>query len=52
MEKELVTGWNFSWSAEFKMTDRKLYKLTIKNNPNIIQGLASISDYNDHFICI
>ncbi len=31
------------------MTDRRLYKLTIKDNPNIIQGLASISDYNDHF---
>jgi hypothetical protein len=41
-------GWNFNWSAEFKITDRKLYKLTIKDNLNIIQGLASISDYNDH----
>lgn len=42
-------GWNFNWPAEFKMADRKVYKLTIKDNPNIIQGLASISDYNDHF---
>ena len=43
------SGWNFNWSAEFKMIDRKVYKLTIKDNLNIIQGLASISDYNDHF---
>ncbi len=42
-------GWNFNWLAEFKITDRKLYKLTIKDNPNVIQGLASISDYNAHF---
>lgn len=43
------SDWNFNWLAEFKITDRKLYKLTIKDNPNIIQGLASISDYSDHF---
>ncbi len=49
--KQIVkkNGWNFNWLKEFKMNDRKLYKLTIKDNPNIIQGLASISDYNDHF---
>ncbi|WP_298297507.1 hypothetical protein [Hydrotalea sp.] len=33
---------------EFKLTDRNVYKLTIRNNPTIIQGLASISDYHDH----
>jgi hypothetical protein len=42
-------GWNFNWVDELKMRDRKVYKLTIKDNPNIIQGLASISDNNDHF---
>jgi hypothetical protein len=42
-------GWNFDWSGEFKMSDRKVYKLTIKDNPKIIQGLASISKYKDHF---
>jgi len=26
-----------------------LYKLSIQDNPDIIQGLASISDYTDHF---
>ncbi len=36
-------------ALEFKLTDRKIYKLSIKENLNIIQGLLSISDYNDHF---
>lgn len=44
-----ANGWKFDWKAEVKEADRKVYKLTIKDNPNIIQGLASISDYGDHF---
>lgn len=42
-------GWNFNWKQESKLKDRKVYKLTIKENPGIIQGLASISDFGDHF---
>jgi hypothetical protein len=42
-------GWLFNWSSEFKLYDRQLYKLTIRNNPQIIQGLISISDLQDHF---
>lgn len=42
-------GWLFNWASEFKLTDRQVFKLTIRNNPNIIQGLLSISDYNDHY---
>lgn len=41
-------GWLFNWTAEFKLTDRQIFKLTIRNNPTIVQGLLSISDYNDH----
>jgi hypothetical protein len=41
--------WLFNWNQEFKMTDRSVFKLTIRNNPDIIQGLVSISDYKDHF---
>ncbi len=44
-----ANGWNFNWRAELKVSDRKVYKLTIKDNLHIIQGLASISDYGDHF---
>jgi hypothetical protein len=42
-------GWLFNWSNEYKLTDRQVYKLTIHNNSEIIQGLLSISDYNDHY---
>jgi hypothetical protein len=41
--------WLFNWNQEFKMTDRNVFKLTIRNNPDIIQGLMSISDYRDHY---
>ena len=42
-------GWFFNWVSEFKLTDRQVFKLTIRNNPDIVQGLLSISDYNDHY---
>lgn len=45
----IKNGWNFNWSHEFKLKDRKVFKLTIRNNPEIIQGLLSISNYDDHF---
>ena len=42
-------GWNFSWAHEFKLKDRAVFKLTIRNNPDIVQGLLSISNYQDHY---
>ena len=42
-------GWQFAWAAESRLADRQVYKLTIDNNPTIIQGLASLSDYTDHY---
>lgn len=42
-------GWQFNWAIESKLSDRNVYKLTIRNNPEIIQGLTSISDNSDHF---
>ncbi|MDH5603216.1 MAG: hypothetical protein OEY51_04740 [Cyclobacteriaceae bacterium] len=41
-------GWQFDWKYEFDQSDRKVYKLTIEGNPNVIQGLVSFSDENDH----
>ena len=41
-------GWNFNWKAEFKNEKTEQYKLTIVNNPSIIQGLLSITIENDH----
>lgn len=42
-------GWLFNWTSEAKLSDRQVFKLTIRNNPEIVQGLLSISDYGDHF---
>jgi hypothetical protein len=42
-------GWLFDWTSEYKLENRQVFKLTIRNNPEIIQGLLSISDYKDHF---
>lgn len=41
-------GWNFNWKSEFQDIQKEVYKLTIINNPNIIQGLLSISIFEDH----
>src|SRR5437763_15181976 len=41
--------WNFNWKKEYKLTDRMVYKLTIKDDPNTIQGLISLIDKDDHF---
>ena len=34
-------GWNFNWKQELDNNSREVYKLTITNNPAIIQGLMS-----------
>ena len=41
-------GWNFNWRAEFKNEKTEQFKLTIVNNPSIVQGLLSITIENDH----
>ena len=38
---KLVTknrGWNFNWKGELKKENTKVIKLTVVNNPEIIQG--------------
>lgn len=41
-------GWNFDWSSEFHDLSKEVYKLNIINNPNIVQGLLSITIESDH----
>jgi hypothetical protein len=41
-------GWNFSWKSEFNDIKKEVYKLTIEHNPNIIQGLLSLTIESDH----
>ena len=42
------SGWHFDWKFEFKQPGREVYKLTILNNPTVIQGLISIQEKSDH----
>ena len=42
-------GWLFNWTSESKLADRQVFKLTIRNNPEIVQGLLSITDFSDHY---
>jgi len=41
-------GWNFNWKKELINNTTEVYKLTIVNNPNIIQGLISFTINDDH----
>jgi hypothetical protein len=41
-------GWSFNWKTEFDDNAKEVYKLTIINNPNIIQGLLSLTIETDH----
>lgn len=41
-------GWNFDWNSEFKDIKKEVFKLTIVNNPTIIQGLISLSIESDY----
>lgn len=41
-------GWKFNWKFEFKNVERTIYKLTILNNSEIIQGLVSLENKGDH----
>ena len=41
-------GWQFSWRTEFNDLAKETYKLTIRDNPDIVQGLLSVSYEDDH----
>jgi predicted dithiol-disulfide oxidoreductase (DUF899 family) len=41
-------GWSFNWKSELEDNTREVYKLTITNNPNIVQGLLSFTVQPDH----
>ena len=41
-------GWRFNWNNEMKVPERDIYKLTIANNPTIIQGIISLEVKPDH----
>jgi len=41
-------GWLFNWRKEYRKPAREVYKLTIVNNPLVIQGLISLEVKSDH----
>lgn len=41
-------GWVFEWKYELNQADREVYKLTIAENVNVIQGLISLEIKSDH----
>ena len=52
-EKDFVkvtkkNDWKFNWKQEFKSADRSVYKLVIRDNVNIIQGLISLTPTHDN----
>ncbi len=40
--------WQFDWKFEYKQPEREVYKLTIVNNQQTIQGLISLEIKHDH----
>ena len=42
------SGWVFDWKYELSQPEREVYKLTIAENANIIQGLVSLEIKLDH----
>jgi len=44
--KSLKKGWKFDWNKEY--SKGTVYKLTIKGNTNIVQGLMCLIDGRDH----
>ena len=38
----------FNWNNEIKVPQRDIFKLTIANNPAIIQGIISLEVKSDH----
>jgi hypothetical protein len=48
---KLVTkknGWLFDWRKEFNDLQKEVYKLTIVQNPQVIQGLICLTIEEDH----
>ncbi len=41
-------GWKFDWAKELNYPDREVYKLTIQNNPTVIQAVMSLRIEDTH----
>ncbi|MES1219081.1 MAG: hypothetical protein ABUT20_26475, partial [Bacteroidota bacterium] len=43
-------SWSFNWRTELIDNKKEVYKLTIIKNPNVIQGLLSLTIESDHVL--
>ena len=43
-----TSGWKFNWKTEFSTSEKRVYKLIIEQQPNLIQGLISLTTEIDH----
>jgi hypothetical protein len=41
-------GWAFDWRYELNQPEREVYKLTVVENPEIVQGVMSLETRFDH----
>jgi len=41
-------GWHFSWKTESNQADRQVFKLTRTDEPEILQGLISLTDMDGY----
>ncbi|MHC8947893.1 hypothetical protein [Sphingobacterium hungaricum] len=41
-------GWKFNWKVELEDNSKEVFKLTIVDNPQVIQGLISFTINKDH----
>jgi hypothetical protein len=48
LRKLKKADWLFDWKKEAKQSDKQIFKLVIRGNPDIIQGLISVQDRGDH----
>jgi len=45
-----VKGWLFLWKKEFQNSEKKVYKLITIKEPNVIQGLLSLSFKSNYIV--
>ena len=48
LKKLKKADWTFDWKREGLDENKRIYKLVIRDNPFIIQGLVSVEDKGDH----
>ncbi|WP_291195658.1 hypothetical protein [Dyadobacter sp.] len=42
--------WLFDWPKEFSKKEKKVFKLVLRSDPKVIQGLVCLQDKGDHIL--